>query len=131
MSEGEWWWCQQPQMMLLFLRNNCELSRRKARLFAVACCRRVWHLLVHECSREAVTTGERFADGLVSPEELRRAYQAAEEAWQGLLHAFVVDFFPPDNAFARAITYSGGSTPISTAAKFPHTAMPIRYNKRR
>jgi hypothetical protein len=52
-----------------------EASPRKWRLFAVACCRRVWHLLTNDSGRRAVDLAERFADDEVSIEELRNAWK--------------------------------------------------------
>ena len=42
MTEQEWLACNDPQKLLDFLRDI--ISDRKLRLFALACCRRVWYL---------------------------------------------------------------------------------------
>lgn len=64
MTEAEWNACNTPKPMLKSLRGN--ISVRKLRLFAVACCRRIWHLLPDERSRRAVDWSEEFADGLAN-----------------------------------------------------------------
>jgi hypothetical protein len=64
MTEAEWMACADPQSMLEFLRGKA--SDRKLRLFAVACCRQVWHLIPEGLSREAVEVSEQYADGRVS-----------------------------------------------------------------
>src|SRR5690242_15172483 len=56
MTEAEWLACTNPQPMLEFLRRGA--SDRKVRLFAVACCRRVWSSLQHEEFRNAVQKAE-------------------------------------------------------------------------
>src|SRR5262245_36563254 len=72
MTEAEWQRCDDPAAMLAFLGRRA--TERKLRLFAVACCRRVWHLLADERSRRAVEVGERFAEGAADKAELGRAY---------------------------------------------------------
>jgi hypothetical protein len=73
-TESEWLACTDPQKMLDSLRG--KVSDRKLRLFACACCRRVWPLLREPESQEVVRTSERYADGRVGPEELRAARAA-------------------------------------------------------
>jgi hypothetical protein len=79
-TEVEWLACTDPGVLLR--RARFRSYRRKCRLFAVACCRRVWHLLVDERSRHAVAVAERHADGAATDGELLAASEAASEAHQ-------------------------------------------------
>ena len=69
MDEVAWLACRDPEPMLDFLRG--KVSERKLRLFAVACCRNIGHLLEDDMSGEALCLAERFADGLASNAERR------------------------------------------------------------
>ncbi|HEY7309024.1 MAG TPA: hypothetical protein VH643_06600 [Gemmataceae bacterium] len=82
-TESEVRACTTPMMLLELLRRRGKLSERKARLFAVACCRRIWPLLIDARSRAAVETAEQLAEEF--GEEGRRpsrtaALAAGEEA---------------------------------------------------
>src|SRR5689334_394266 len=57
------------------VRSVGRVSERPLRLFACACCRRIWGRLAPAC-RRAVEAAERFADGRAGPEELAGAWRA-------------------------------------------------------
>ncbi len=80
MIESEWLACSDPQPMLRHL--GCKAGERKRRLFACACCRRAWHLLVGYRIQRAVETAERYADKAASEMELDEASDAAEVVYR-------------------------------------------------
>lgn len=71
MTEQEWLECAEPEKMLAYI--GAKASDRKLRLFAVACCRRIWHLITAEQARRAVALSEQYADQEVSLYELSLA----------------------------------------------------------
>jgi len=97
MTEAEWLACTTPQPMLEFLRRKA--SDRKVRLFAVACCRRVWSSLEPEEFREAVRNAEAFADGLADRAEMLQAHEKAR--------AIFAKLHGKDNGPGAALTASG------------------------
>src|SRR3954454_2443959 len=79
MTQNEWQDSADPLAMIAFLRSSGGASDRKLRLFACACCRRLWHVwgdLPGE--RRAVEAAERFAEGLADARELGAAGYASE-----------------------------------------------------
>lgn len=87
--EAQWLACTNPDWILEYLDGETT-SPRKLRLFAVACCRRVWHLLPEKRYQRAVLSAEAFADGLVTAEEMVAVRKAIEPA----------DYDTQRNAFA-------------------------------
>jgi hypothetical protein len=101
MTEAEWLACTDPQPMLEFLRGKA--SERKVRLFAVACCRRVWASLEHEEFRDAVRAAESFADGVADRTEMVQAYEKARVTF--------VKLRGKDNGAGAALTASAFPSP--------------------
>src|SRR5262245_63965209 len=79
MTEKEWLTCTDPRPMLPFLKD--KVSARKLRLFLCAECRRIWHCLKDQRSREAVEVAEKFADGEIAFNLLS---SSKDEAWKAV-----------------------------------------------
>src|SRR5262245_52684382 len=99
MTEQEWLtWDGDPVEMLYVLEDaEGEASARKLRLFAVACCRSIGHLLTEAITRQAVEVGESFADGQTTLEALQAVRSAAEQAGRTVYDAA----FPSENGGVR------------------------------
>ena len=80
MTEAEWLTATNPEPMLNYLRGKA--SSRRLRLLAVACCRRVWHVLTGPACRQAVDMAEKSVDEPVPEELLDQLSGAAEEEFE-------------------------------------------------
>jgi hypothetical protein len=76
MDEEVWLASSDPVPMLGWLSDNSRASGRKHRLFAVACCRRIWHLISDPHCRKAIEGAEKYADGRISGAKLAKACKA-------------------------------------------------------
>src|SRR5215471_4571550 len=123
MTESEWLACTDPTPMLDFLLGNPSERRlrkkaiqRKLRLFALACCWRVWHLLTDDRSRRAVETLERHVEKRATETELRATWHDAMSAENELhaasapmaiVNAASVAAYAQDSATATAVAAAG------------------------
>jgi hypothetical protein len=83
MTEPQWLSCKDPVILWREVESrNLDQKERKVRLLACACCRRVWHLLTDERSRDAVDGAERYADRRLKLDRLKVLSTAAWEAVQ-------------------------------------------------
>ncbi len=69
--------------MLTYKRVKIQVTDRKYRLFACACCRCCWDLLTDDRSRAAVEVAEQYADGRATSADLLRAHVRAYSAIWG------------------------------------------------
>jgi hypothetical protein len=70
MNESEWWSWDDPEPMLVCVKN--EVSARKLRLFACACCRQAWNEFVPPLVVAVVELAEAFADNQIGESVLAR-----------------------------------------------------------
>jgi hypothetical protein len=109
MTEQEWWACNDP--LKLLKKARFRLFKRKSRLFACACCRCTWDLLVDDRSKKAVETAERHADSLATDDELGKAANAAMQVHDKLFRLVGKKGSSIDWAAAIA----AGANPFSSA----------------
>ena len=103
----------------------CRIPERKARLFAVACCRAVYRSLADDRSRRAVKVAERHAEGRATDRELWLANDAAEmalddspaPAWPEFAASWVADYRVARAAREIACDRRGWSNPLPWAVK--------------
>jgi hypothetical protein len=120
-TEAEWLACTEPRRMLNWLKNKG--SRRKQRLFACACCRRIWPLLTDQRSRNAVDVAERYAEGIASYEWLSSARDAALQPYKNspidtLSHAVAAAAFYATKGSVRLAARSAAAATASVNSAF-------------
>jgi hypothetical protein len=108
MNEEEWLASIEPTPMLDFLRGR-KSSDRKLRLFAAACCRRIWGFLTDERSRKAVGLVEEYADGSIDRGRLVSARDDAREVKRNLRGPSQTPFQRAANAAFDATRDTGSS----------------------
>jgi hypothetical protein len=109
LTEADWLGEGDPQTLLGLLRNSGVVSvrskggRRKLRLFAAACCRRIEQLLAGDLARRAIEGVERWAEGQAdgpAVTELQRAVQWESNRAANELR-LAPGLFAPENARRR------------------------------
>ncbi len=108
MTEREWHG-DDVTAMLTFLGGR--ISRRKLRLFGVACCQTIWPILIDNRSRQAVRVAARLADGEADEWERRKAYAAARQAY--------IDADDPSGTGNTGVT-AGLLAALAAASTLPH-----------
>jgi hypothetical protein len=112
MTETEYLCCADPGLML----NELEIktSDRKLRLLAVACHRRILHLLSDQTDcRKTLEFAERFADGLATRNELRGL------AWGKPGSAFSVVLYKAWVAAENSLEFGAGTVKKATLVLNP------------
>jgi hypothetical protein len=111
MTEADWDSSIDTRAMLAFMRASGKLSDRKARLFAVACCRRVSEL----AGLPELAVAERAADGLAGDDELADACAEAMRGYEQLAGQY--SYVPaPQALLAREGALVGVTLPRPTEA---------------
>src|SRR5262245_2369292 len=77
MTEADWNSCDDAQKMLAWLRHSGKTHDRKLRLFACACCRRIWDRFPDPSNRGLVAAVEDHPDGDFDDPRLNAAIDAS------------------------------------------------------
>jgi hypothetical protein len=78
MTEAEWLASEDPAPMLEWLRQTGKASNRRLRHFAVACCRRIEHVLDDPRCHDGLDAYDSYADGVCTRAALRTARRNVE-----------------------------------------------------
>jgi hypothetical protein len=110
MDEYAWQSYGDPKSLLAYLRKSGQARDRKLRLWACACCRRLWELL-GQGYRDYVALAELVADGEAGEKELFSV------AWDRAEAERNAEGRPGRSAAAQAACYAGNPS-ASTAAEY-------------
>ena len=119
MTEEEWIGCTSPEAMLNHLGDRA--NERKLRLYAINCCRRIWHLLTDDRCRHAVEVAQRYVDKRATDAELASASQ---------LVAAVARIQMPGSLMARRSYAPGGAVWSATRTSAWVAAWDSAYDAR-
>jgi hypothetical protein len=109
LTEAEWLECPDPDRMLWLPLLRNKTTERKLRLFACACCRRMWNLLTDDRSRAVIEVAEKYADGVASAAEVNATREVARNA---VTSPFIIS--RPTSG--PAVRFTPGSVALSAAA---------------
>src|SRR5262245_1575372 len=102
--------------MVEFLRG--KVSERKLRLFACACCRRVWSLMTDERSRDGVTVRERYEDGAATSGEVESAADAARRGRADIRRACIVAYGDREDGPEVGPAYAAGAASNAASGNY-------------
>ena len=119
MTEEEWVGCTSPEEMLNHLGDRA--SERKLRLYAINCCRRIWHLLTDDRCRHAIEVAQRYVDKRATDADLASA---------GLVVAASARLELPGSHMARSTYAPGGAAWSATRASAWIAAWDSAYDAR-
>jgi hypothetical protein len=141
MNEQQWLTATDPFPMLQWLLREGKAHERKLRLFAVACCRLIWHRLHDPRSRQAVETTERFIEGEATLAEMAGASREAEAAqhdagqnrrWSGGEYAALATALAPEwNPDRWPCVQSVACQAVTAAAQFAELSGKNRKERKR
>jgi hypothetical protein len=89
--------------MIMFARSTPKTSHRKLRLFAVACCRRIEHLLNDETVEKALDAAERYADKRIKDDAILKWSKKVAKARDATVNT---NGFSPESLARHAVAYA-------------------------